>query len=153
MSLPWNEDQDVNVFTNEYNQQLSVNRALSRLLDNDLYIMANVGEAIQLSGDITTLFDEITGTSLYQSTSGYHKWPGDFALQWGKQSINANTVATITLPTTFTTILSVLGSYDGTSTALDGGSVATSAVNGSTIKITNGAQSTQSIKWQALGKY
>ena len=38
MSLPYSNNEDVNIFMNEYNEKLNKNRCISRLIENDNYI-------------------------------------------------------------------------------------------------------------------
>jgi hypothetical protein len=61
MSLPWIADKDINIFTNEYNQSLAVNRALSRLLDNDIDIAAKVNALITAILNDTLASSPISG--------------------------------------------------------------------------------------------
>lgn len=166
MALPWANKKDVNVFSNEYNQQLTVNRALNRLFENDQYIENTLaGGAISalsadlsaVSGDLQTLSATITDSADY-STSGYTKISDTVIMQYGFIPLSDFTsdLATVTLPQAFTTSVfsvNVTPVNDGTpDTTVDG--VFVGDVSLSAFKIgfdTDSVNYFIGIYWQAIG--
>lgn len=91
-----------------------------------------------------TLFDRSI------ASPGYITLPGGLVLEWGTVSVNANSTHTVTLPKELSTgVLAGFASYYGTATNYQSCGIASTTKT--TITITNGAGSTQTIAWLAIG--
>lgn len=142
MSIPWTDKKQVNLGTNEFVNQFTLNRNFDRLLENDNELKDQLASGVAtelatseeaVSGVITTkaitpsgvtdMFS-VSGQS-YIGTSGYQKLPSGLIMQWGESGgySGGEVEVAVTFPLEFpNSALQVTGTIDHS--AVVGGSVA-----------------------------
>lgn len=69
MRLPYNKDTDIDIFTNEYTEKLSINRSMNRLLGNDTYLNGAFDSSVNRA-TLLKLASRLEVSNLSSSPSG-----------------------------------------------------------------------------------